>query len=112
VGARHSSNSASRRYSGNATIYLELDDAYARRQPGRQSYRYTVTTDGGDRATGYVSAPIIHGSGIAVDSSEMYDEVARSSLSFAVDDKEIDGDELEMDEEGWVVRRKPSGSKS
>lgn len=96
---------SARRYSGDATIFLEIDDEFERRQPGRQSYRYTVT-QGKNRSSGYVAASIVHGSGVGIDSPQMFDEVAHAALSFATDDDEIDADGLFSDDRGWVIYRK------
>lgn len=92
---------SAKRYSGNAIVTLSLDDAYERREPGRQSYKYSIT-QGSYRASGYVSSPIT----IAVDSPRAFDEVARSALVFASHDREIDGDELDYSDSGVVIRRK------
>jgi len=35
----------------------------------------------------------------------MIDEVAESALAFAVDDKAIDSDLLDMDDQGYIVQR-------
>lgn len=96
---------SAKRYSGDAVITVTIDDAFERREPGRQSYAYTVT-QGSNRSRGFISAPIVHGSGIGIDSPEMFDEVAQSALSFATHDREIDEDTLDFGDEGYMVYRK------
>ena len=44
--------------------------------------------------------------GIGVDSPAMFDDVARGALSFATNDKEIDDDDLDFDDEGFIVTRR------
>lgn len=98
---------SAKRYSGNATITITIDDSRANYESGRQSYKYSIV-QGRNRSAGFISAPIRGGSGIAIDSPEMFDGVASSALSFATNDKEIDDDELEFGDYGYVVhRRKP-----
>jgi hypothetical protein len=96
---------SAKRYSGNATITVSIDDSQKNYEPGRQSYRVSIV-QGKNRATMPISAPIAHGSGVSVDSPEMFDEVARSALSFATNDREIDEDGLDFDDQGWAVSRK------
>lgn len=92
---------SAKRYSGDAVITVTIDDAFERREPGRQSYAYTVT-QGSNRSRGFISAPIT----MAIDAPEMFDDVARSALSFATHDREIDEDTLDFGDEGYLVYRK------
>lgn len=96
---------SAKRYSGDAVITISIDDSFGNREPGRQSFKYVVT-QGRNRSEGFISAPIAHGSGIGVDSPEMFDDVARGALSFATHDREIDDDTLDFGEDGYVVSRK------
>ena len=92
---------SAKRYSGDATVTVSIDDESRRYQPGRQSYRYVIT-QGRNRSEGYISAPIT----MAVDSPTMFDEVASGALAFATHDKEIDDDTLDFGDEGYVVSRR------
>ena len=96
---------SAKRYSGDAVITITIDDSFHRREPGRQNYWYVIT-QGRNRSMGYISAPISHGSGVGVDSPAMFDEVARSALSFATNDREIDDDTLDFGEDGYEVSRR------
>jgi hypothetical protein len=93
---------SAKRYSGDAVITVSIDDSFERREPGRQSYAYTVT-QGSNRSRGFISAPFTRR---AIDAPEVFDEIARSALSFATHDKEIDEDTLDFGDEGYVVYRK------
>lgn len=98
---------SARRYSGNATITVTIDESARNYQPGRQSYRVTVA-QGRQRETMNISAPIVHGSGVGIDSPRMIDDVARSGLAFATDgrDAKIDDNTLDFDDKGFVVSRR------
>lgn len=87
------------RYSGNAKIIVEIDDSSRRYESGRQNYIVTIT-QGRNRSSSPISAPIRYA---AIDSLEMIDDVARSALSFATLDGEIDENGLDFDDEGWAV---------
>jgi len=99
---------SARRYSGHATITVtwegEKQSAYKNCVPGTEPYRVSIT-QGRKRHTVTVCARLVHGSGIGVDSPKMIDEVAESALAFAVDDKAIDSDLLDMDDQGYIVQR-------
>ncbi len=91
---------SAKRYSGNATISIALDDAGS--IGNRQNYRVTITQGGKRGKAMNISAPIRGGSGVGVDSPKMFDEVAQSALAFAANDKTIDDDDLDIDEAGWI----------
>jgi len=94
---------SAKRYSGNATITVVIDET--ERRSDRQNYHVTVT-QGRSRYRTDVSAPIIGGSGVGIDSPQMYDAIAQSALAFGVDDNALEGDELEYAESGYAVRRR------
>jgi len=96
---------SAKRYSGNATITVTVDESTRNYQAGRQNYRVSIT-QGRKRVKPFdISAPIRGGSGVGVDSPKMFDEVAESALSFAANDKEIDEDELDFGDQGFKVYR-------
>ena len=54
------------------------------------------------------SFAIIQDRKISVDSPAAYDDIARSAVSFALNDGVLDGNGLDMDEHGdWLISRKP-----
>ena len=95
-----------KRYSGDATITVAIDDSFENRQPGRQSYRVVISQGRKHTKPMFISAPIAGGSGIGIDNPVMFDEVASTALSFATNDKEIDEDNLDFGDDGWKVYRK------
>ena len=89
-----------KRYSGNLKIDVVYDD--------RGHYQTSVSQDGTTLWRGRVNpAPAGFGPGIAYDSPQAYDEIARSALAFADHDVGGIGDEAEFDEAmtGYLVRR-------
>ena len=99
---------SAKRYSGDVTITVtwegEKQSAYKNCVPGTEPYRVTIT-QGRKKHTVTVCGRLKHGSGIGVDSRKMIDEVAQSGLAFAVDDRVINGDTLDMDDQGYIVQR-------
>jgi hypothetical protein len=99
---------SAKRYSGNATLTVtwegEKQSAYKNCPPGTEPFRVTIS-QGSKCATVLICARLVHGSGVGVDSPKMIDEVAQSALSFADDDGKIDGDLLDMNDVGFIVRR-------
>jgi len=94
---------SAKRYSGNATITLSIDET--ERRGDRQNY-HVMVTQGRSRYRTDVSAPIVGGSGVGIDSPQMYDAVAASALAFGVDDGALDADDLDFAESGYAVRRR------
>jgi hypothetical protein len=82
----------------------EKQSAYKNCVPGTEPYRVTIS-QGRRRHIVTVCGRLKHGSGIGVDSPKMYDEVAQSALAFAVNDRAINEDTLDMDNQGYIVQR-------
>jgi hypothetical protein len=90
-----------KRYSGNLQINVVYDD--------RGHYRTAVSSGGKLLWSGTVRpAPAGFGPGVAYDSPQAYDQIARSALSYADDERGL-GDQAEFDENltGYEVRRTP-----
>lgn len=86
-----------RRYSGQLTINVLYDD--------HGFYRTTVSGPNGSwRGNVYPPAAGL-GRGVAYDSAQAYDEVARAAVSFADDEMRGMGDYAEWDDDGPRVRR-------
>lgn len=98
---------SAKRFSGNATITVTYDEGQKRPNEdwNREYYRATVA-QGRKRVTMRIGRPLVHGSGVGVDSPAAFDEIASSALSFATHDEKIDEDELEFGDEGYIVHRK------
>ncbi len=97
-----------KRYSGSLQIVVTYDD--------RNFYRTSVSEGGKLLWRGQVKpAPAGFGSGIAYDSPEAYDEIARSALAFADDDVPDAGigDAADYDDAmtGYAIRRSPRSSR-
>ena len=87
-----------KRYSGNLQINVAYDD--------RGHYRTSVSRGGTNLWHGRVDpAPSGFGPGVAYDSPQAYDQIARSTLAFADDEVGGIGDDAEFDESGYLVRR-------
>jgi hypothetical protein len=87
------------RYSGRTTVNVKLDDKFV--PGGRQGYACTVSC-GKSRTKFGVTTPIT----MAVDSPKAFDEVAMSAITFALDDKTIDDDDVDWTDSGVKIRRK------
>ena len=90
------------RYSGNLKINVTYDD--------HNFYRASVSQDGKLLWHGRVNpAPSGFGPGVAYDSPQAYDEIARSALAFADDEVRGIGDDADFDEDltDYLIRRKP-----
>jgi hypothetical protein len=96
-----------KRYSGSLQINVSYDN--------RGFYRTSVSEGGKKLWSGQVNpAPAGFGVGVAYDSPQAYDEIARSALSFAdheVPDAGIgDSADFQEDGSGWRVTRASGGS--
>ena len=89
-----------KRYSGELTISVTYTD--------QGDYRCAVSKGGRVRWRGRVRpAPAGFGRGVAYDSPKAYDEVAKSALAFADDDKRGLGESAEFDQSDYKIRRVP-----
>jgi hypothetical protein len=91
-----------KRYSGDLQISVTYDD--------RGFYRTSVSSRGKLLWRGQVRpAPSDFGPGIAYDSPQAYDEIARSALAFADNEERGLADGAEFDENltGYLIRRSP-----
>ena len=109
-----------KRYSGQVTINLQYHDGDFHHPDGY--YRASVSIPGsiyGRKAPLSCTvtvhpAPAGFGPGIGYDSSEAYDDVAASALSFAADDMRVIGDfgdwitgHASHTDSGWHISRRP-----
>jgi hypothetical protein len=86
------------RHSGDLQISVVYDD--------RNFYRASVSRGGRVLWRGRVRpAPAGFGAGVAYDSPKAYDEIARSALAFADDERSGVSDSAETDASGYKIRR-------
>lgn len=89
-----------KRYSGDLQINVVYDD--------RNYYQTSISRDGRVLWRGRVHpAPAGFGRGVAYDSPQAYDEIARSAIAFGANDVDGLADTAEIGESDYIVRRVP-----